>query len=617
MLSDRHPFAYVVEVDGRQLVLNVHDRHRGRLASTRGALSPVLQINAVFGIRHGTVLLVAETVELRFHESKQAHLQGVGTSIAHDEPLRQLSARILGRLSPAGNTGGLEFSSGGLESPALGAEAVPLHLDELQIVTSYRGEDHVVVGQSIEPVTDVSVRMNDLFSRHVVVTGSTGQGKSCLTAAVLQSLLTGSFPEMRCVIFDVNGEYERAFSETDAEHTEERRLREGVKLTRLGSDTGGGTESDTAYQIPYQALGPSGLEALLMPSDRAQKPALRFAMSALPFVRWVNEGVATEKDSPPVLFDDCRPGGANRAKDGLDGLRQVIHEEGSSYASTWPPMRALGPLVAEVAALQPDSRRSGGWKRDSFPYGHVSTLIRRIQTRVEDIAFKNVIDVEGGQEVRTDAPFRAATTDLLDRIFGLGPSPGSWQVHIVDLRLVAQDLLPFVLGGMIQSLLDELFRRGPGTIPPRLLVLEEAHHYLRRFSGDPDDSGLRDLLAYERLAKEGRKFGVGLWVSTQRLSEVSPTVLAQCGTWFCLRLTTKADLDRARSAAEWSGSSLFARIPDLPRQEAVAFGSALPIPVHIRLPTADPTPDSHDPPFWDRWKGLPEGRLTADKTEKS
>lgn len=623
--NERLPFAYVVGVDGGTVTLNLRDTHRGRLAVVPGGVSPVLQVGARFGIRHGTEILVGEVVKVHFTESREAHREGIGTTVSGDEPLRQILARILGRLTrPPSlgcmmesqgtnmeNTQPVIFVRGGLTSPTLGAEAFPLRPEEQEALASYRGEGSLEVGRTLDPPMPIRVNIDDLLSRHVIVTGSTGQGKSCLTAAILQRLLR-NWPRLRCILFDVNGEYRRAFSTLPNDNPEDESRWSpvtGVRVTQFGP-LGGGPSGVQRYQIPYYALGRNGLEAMLLPSERAQRPALRFAISALPYVEWRDDGAALPENEVS-MFDDCRSGGEEDAAKAIHLLRERILN-GTDRAEKWPPLKVLAPLVAEFVALQPDTR-AGGHRRDSFHYGHVSSLIRRIHGIAEDVALTKVINVAGEATIPDEGdPITAAAREILERIFGLGGNGGpvDWRIHIVDLRLVPYDLLPFLLGAILYTLLDELFRRGPGGTPPMLLVLEEAHHYLRRLYAAEDDPSLRELLAYERLAKEGRKFGVSLWLSTQRPSELSPTVLAQCGTWFCLRLTAQSDLDRVRHASEWADPTTVSRIAALPRQEAIAFGSAFPVPVHIRLPDANPVPQSRDPEFHGAW-------MMASQSEES
>jgi hypothetical protein len=142
---------------------------------------------------------------------------------------------------------------------------------------------------------------------------------------------------------------------------------------------------------------------------------------------------------------------------------------------------------------------------------------------------------------------------------------------------------------------NKLFKRGQGATHPTLLVLEEAHHYLRQLN-DNDETG-KHSLAYERLAKEGRKFGISIWLSTQRPSELSSTVLSQCGTWVVFRLASEQDLRAVSVAAEWVDKQEVSRIAGLPRRQAVIFGSCVALPTRITSPTANPTPKSHDPDF--------------------
>jgi hypothetical protein len=132
-----------------------------------------------------------------------------------------------------------------------------------------------------------------------------------------------------------------------------------------------------------------------------------------------------------------------------------------------------------------------------------------------------------------------------------------------------------------------------------MLVLEEAHHYLRQLPGDADVG--QHSLAYERLAKEGRKFGLSLMISTQRPSEVSSTVLAQCGTWTVFRLSNEADQKAVGAAAEAAGVNVTRQLAGLGRGETIVFGAALPVPTRLSVIRPDPSPNSKDPPFLEAW----------------
>jgi hypothetical protein len=210
--------------------------------------------------------------------------------------------------------------------------------------------------------------------------------------------------------------------------------------------------------------------------------------------------------------------------------------------------------------------------------------------------FRSVVDVDGGEEIK-HASWSDAANRLIKDFFGSQNT--KWKVHIVDLRRVTHDLLPGILGSLLELYASRLFVKGQGNAFPTLLVLEEAHHYLRSISGD--DGSTSDALAYERLAKEGRKFGLSLWISTQRPSEVSSTVLSQCGTWVCFRVTGTADTNAISAATEWLDKRELAAISGLPRQQALFFGAGVPLPTRIVIPVANPRPRSHDPEYA-KWK---------------
>jgi DNA helicase HerA-like ATPase len=229
-------------------------------------------------------------------------------------------------------------------------------------------------------------------------------------------------------------------------------------------------------------------------------------------------------------------------------------------------------------------------------------MINRIRGLIEDPQFTSVVEIAGTaglvQPLSMDAECAALVRDVFGPpVFG----QNDWSVHIVDLSRLAQDLMPFVLGSLLEMFAAEIFKRGPGNTHPTMLALEEAHHYLRQLPGESD--GGQQALAYERLAKEGRKFGLSLLISTQRPSEVSPTVLSQCGTWVVFRLNNEADQRAVASAAETAGVNVSRQLAGLGRGEAIIFGAALPVPTRLSVSRPNPEPDSKDPPFLEMWSG--------------
>ena len=178
---------------------------------------------------------------------------------------------------------------------------------------------------------------------------------------------------------------------------------------------------------------------------------------------------------------------------------------------------------------------------------------------------------------------------------GDGPS-----VTIFDLSLVANDVLENVTALLGRILFDFAVRSQPRAEHPVMLVLEEAHRFI---PSRPDSNGgaNRSAAIFERIAKEGRKFGLSLLLASQRPSELSETVVAQCGTVIAHRLTHEADQRLLRHATALSSRTLLEQLPSLAQQHALVTGVSTGVPVAVRVRDVQNPPKSDDPKFIDIW----------------
>lgn len=565
----RQSFAYVVSVDGPRVTLNLKETHRGHVSAHFEGVVNVTDIGSIFAVEHGHRILVLRVRSLTFAEPKEAHQACVDTTSSNGEPLRNLIAHVAGYLERDGAE--LTFVPDSLTAPPLGAHAYPLTRAETAAVFRLGSPDGsgLLLGETVRGFGSLKVDTTRLLRQHVAVLGGTGYGKSCFTAAMLQQL--AKKPKSRIVIFDVNGEYADA-------------LRSHVPPGKFRETVLGGPSPD--LRLPYYALGRQGLFRLLLPSDKTQRPALVFALQNLPFVEWRGDGASLVGEAASTLFDDCRPDGAQAALAAITRLRAGT----ATPSLKWPPMNALSCLIAESYCVQQGKYNP---ERNAFNYGNVAPLVSRINRLLEDPMFTSVVDVDGTADLDEPLNVKDESRKLVAEIFGDEKTP--WCVHVINLRNVTHDQMPMILGSLLELYAYSLFERGQDNAYPTLLVLEEAHHYLRQIADGED--GSKSALAYERLAKEGRKFGLSLWISTQRPSEVSATVLAQCGTWIAFRLTGESDLRALGNASEWVDKSELAAISGLPRQQAIVMGASVTMPVRVVAPTASPLPLSHDPDF--------------------
>jgi|TARA_R110002033_G_scaffold169325_2_gene209916 hypothetical protein len=598
---------YVVALEGTKIRVNLLEGHKGQLASHRRGVSSVSQPGDLIGLDAGTNLVIARVTDMAFVDPDKAHTSNVGTMNVTDTPLRQLIAYTVGYVFQDDNT--RKFISESWKLPALGSKAIPLSSDYLETIYGVNEDEKdstIELGRdSRTKTTRINAGLNSLLSRHLAVLGSTGYGKSNFNA-LLSQRIREKFTKSRLVIFDINGEYADAFIG-----------QKRVKETILGSipppstnSTGFGPvpppiifdgKQSTYHQIPYQAFGYAGLIKLLRPSDKTQLPALRNALKSLHMVcNGSNNSILTAETLPPPatpiwfeLVDDCRQEGQEHLSQWLRKLRS----NALGHFPTWPPFKALANLVAEFGcqAFTPN----GTSKRDAFSYGNVLPLVKIIQQLVDDPRFNNVVNLYGGQAITNPATmWNEEVESEVDYIFGKqSGEPQDWDVHIINLKNIADDHAPMILGSLLEMYSDVLFKRGQDKNYPTMLLLEEAHHYLR----DPFAEEGTQLKAYERLAKEGRKFNCSLLVSTQRPSELSSTVLAMCSNWISLRLTNERDINALRHAIENGNEHTLSEISGLPRGDAIGFGSAFNIPVRFTIDKAEPSPKSSDAAFASIW----------------
>lgn len=178
---------------------------------------------------------------------------------------------------------------------------------------------------------------------------------------------------------------------------------------------------------------------------------------------------------------------------------------------------------------------------------------------------------------------------------GTGPS-----VTIFDLSLVANDVLENVTALLGRILFDFAVRSQPRAAHPLMLVLEEAHRFIPS-RNDPVGGASRSASVFERIAKEGRKFGISLLLASQRPSELSETVVAQCGTVMAHRLTHEADQRLLRNATALSSRALLDQLPGLAQQHALVTGVSTGVPVAVRVRDVADPPKSNDPDFISAW----------------
>lgn len=490
---------------------------------------------------------------------------------------RWVSLELIGTTTQQGG-----FERGVQELPSLG-DGVHLAIeDDLSKVFGDRSASDrvklgVVAGSNAVPAL---LDLNSLVSRHTAIVGSTGSGKSTTVAQLIARMSSADYPSSRILMFDVHGEYVDAMSETAS--------------TFSVDDDGHGS----AMYIPYWALTFDELIPLTfgaLPDDSARGAVRdeivrlkREAFAACPRDGLSPESITVDTPIPfsihQLWFDlhrsvnathTERPTGQSRETEALE-----LDEDGDAVE----PGDALGVVPPRY---QPATLAAGAVK----VYLSQSTLnIRRqvdaLASRLRDPRF-DFLFRPGPWSVNAAGECDADLDAWLETWIG-----GTSSVTVLDLSGAPSAILTDIVGSLTRVLYDALYWARDlsegGRERPTLLVFEEAHTYINSRS-EVSGSSIR------RVVKEGRKYGVGAMIITQRPAEIDSTVLSQCGTIVALRLANSADRARIASAVSDNLTGLLSVLPALRTGEAIVVGEAVPMPLRALVDFPDRPPRSGDP----------------------
>ena len=473
------------------------------------------------------------------------------------------------------------FERGVSQYPNIG-DAVHLAVEEhLRRIYSVKGQGHVAIGtlSSAEGIT-AKVALNELVTRHSAVLGSTGSGKSTTVASLLRSVTTATdesekYPSARVMMLDVHGEYSTPLSDVSQVFSVEPQYGE-----------------DRLY-VPYWALDTGDLLEFLTGGVADNRETaftdkiaeLKVASHRAQHFPGVDEASITVDTPLPfslkqlwydlIKFEIATFEGPNRDEPALQDAGKVDTLTPPKYKPH--SMGAAGPFI---------NREAVGIQRP------LNLLRSRMLDRRYDFLLR-----PGPWD-----PDRAgkAEKDLDELLVGwLG---GVKPITILDLSGVPSAVLERLVGSILKIVYDALFwsreKTEGGIERPLLIVMEEAHRYLS------DKSGGSASEVVKRIAKEGRKYGVGAMVVSQRPSEVNETVLSQCGTFFALRLSNPDDRARVRGTLPDGLVGLLDVLPILRTGEAIVTGEAAKLPMRCRvtLPAKEHRPRSEDPEVSAKWR---------------
>jgi DNA helicase HerA-like ATPase len=226
---------------------------------------------------------------------------------------------------------------------------------------------------------------------------------------------------------------------------------------------------------------------------------------------------------------------------------------------------------------------------------YIDFLVSRIRTFLSDVRMKSVVG-DGGV---------VTLEGWLNEYIGSESNPRC--ITIIDLSLVPSEVIHVVTAVIARVVFDALQRylKLNKVVLPTVLVMEEAHTFVKRYKEDAENQDAASVCCqvFERIAREGRKFGLGLVLSSQRPSELSPTVLSQCNTFLLHRISNDRDQELVHRLVPDNLKGLLRELPSLSSQNAVLLGWASELPLLVKMSDLPKSqqPRSDDPDFWNVW----------------
>lgn len=574
-------------------------------------------------------------------------------------PLRRMRLNPLGTLRKSHSNAQAEetyrFCRGADALPSIGAAVILPTEKQLRSIVESGERRRVKIGTSpLAGNAEVCVDPDRLFGRHLAVLGNTGSGKSCSVAGLIRWSLEqareqgNASPNARFIVLDPNGEYSRAFKDSDPSVR--------ARIFKVAPEAGefllqvplwfwNSAEWCCFTQATVKTQKPTLVQALRSVRDGHTEPAESKSHEIRRFLRTMLATVRMEKHAgspwgtfpkPKAFFEKL-----DKWRTGLEPELAGLADEEAKY---------LNALVKEVEKLcnarrvqyaHHDFTRQeidclitvtsaahsafGGSEADTEPTDvdaprvfrgesflrsveataemlnvseYAETLLIRIRSLLANARMKTIIG---------ESDDLSLETWLRDYIGADGAQNGC--VSILDVSLVPTEVIHVIAAVVARIVFEALqrYRKLNSVTLPTVLVMEEAHTFIKRYKEDVENQDAAAICCqvFERIAREGRKFGLGLVVSSQRPSELSPTVLSQCNSFLLHRISNDRDQELVHRLVPDNLRGLLRELPSLPSQNAILLGWASELPVLVKmndLPKSQ-QPHSDDPEFWNVWTG--------------
>lgn len=559
---------------------------------------------------------------------------------------------------------GLEFERGAFSLPTVGDSILMPSTEQMDAVVRNSDKNAITIGTSpLAGNQDIKLSIDSLFGRHLAVLGNTGSGKSCTVAGIVRWSIEESIkkakrsPNARIIVLDPNGEYRNVFDDLDMDV-----FRYAIKTSEMEEDL-------QQLRSPAWMWTSQEWSSVLQASGRTQKPILKEALRNLKsgninvnadnknniitidllkvhlynFRNFLKNSVINEN-----YLNENKTKFGKELNDRLDNMSAIILKIGIEF----PYIQESQSFIGKVKNLLEGNsgQYNGNLYYKAFKLQDIEVIVSGLQEIIDKLGRPNdqyLCNEDNPLEFEIDqlSPYIQAlaqdsaasqyiefmtiriesllrNTNIRSVIGNepqisllewlnqyLGNSDRKGKICVIDLSIVPTEIVHLIVAVVARLIFEALqrYRKHYGQELPTLMIMEEAHTFIKKYSEDNSEYSADELCTkiFEKIAREGRKFGLGLIVSSQRPSELSPTVLSQCNSYILHRIVNDRDQEMVKRLVPDTLGKLLDELPSLPTKKAIVLGAAVPIPtvVDINELPKEKRPKSENPEFGDVWSG--------------
>jgi hypothetical protein len=590
-LGDPTYIGQIASVTGAIIRVRLREDMPSTLVMIGGESYRVGQIGGFFRVPLGYTNLYAVCTQIGADAAPPGSAEKAFGAALEDDMQLHLSGYRWMTIVLFGEALGGEFERGVGQYPTVGDEVHLVTNDDLKVIYGWaKGKKGTISVGRIAAASGISadISVAGLVSRHSAIVGSTGAGKSNLVTVLLETVSDGSLPNARAIVIDPHGEYATA-------------LGDRARVFRIRPNEAAG---ERALWVPFWALPFVELQQLtlggLQPNHEAtiRDEVLDMKVAAAAHL-------AVPPPPETLTADTPVPFSVKKLWYELDKFERMTFPVSANQtdANVHPPEQ-----VGDAMLLRSD-RYPAASPYNQAPYKNqkkrnLERQLDLMRSRLKDARFSFLFSPGGGYEPDLNGEV-ANDLNTLVRDWVGHDKP----ITIFDVSGLPSEVLPTIVGTMLRIVYDMLFWAQDlpigGRLQPLLVVLDEAH----RFVPEGVDTPAHRTLSM--IAKEGRKYGTGLMLVTQRPSEIDSAILSQCGSMIALRLTNSADRAKVSAAVPDDLGGLVDQLPSLRTGEGVFLGEVMPIPSRVRVRKAKQKPVGEDPKLPDVWQvpDRPDGDL--------